>query len=77
MEILERIWELLQLVFGSFLRSFERAITSMFGSSNARFLKRLQGRVAEINAIESKISADDRRTVSGSDGFISRAVTTR
>ena len=54
MEILERIWELLQLVFGSFLRSFERAITSMFGSSNARFIKRLQGRVVDINAIESK-----------------------
>ena len=57
MEIIERIWEILGTVFGGFLRGFERAITSMFGSSNARFIRRLQSKVDAINALESKCTA--------------------
>ncbi|MCO6454854.1 MAG: SEC-C domain-containing protein [Pirellulaceae bacterium] len=57
MEILERIWEFLGLFFSSLLGGFERAITSMFGSSNARQIKRMQGRVDAINALESKYEA--------------------
>ena len=57
MEILERIWEVLSTVFGGFLRGFERAITSMFGSSNARFIRRLQPKVDAISALEPKYKA--------------------
>ncbi len=57
MEILERIWEFLSALFGGILRAFERTITSIFGSSNARFIKKLQAKVEEINALEPKYEA--------------------
>jgi len=52
MEVLERIWDILGAVFGGLARGLERGLTSMFGSANARYLKRLQPRVAAINARE-------------------------
>ncbi len=54
MQILERIWEVLGTIFSSVLGSFERTITSVFGSSNARFIKTLQGRVDAIGDLEPK-----------------------
>lgn len=57
MDILERIWEILQAVGGGFMGSFERAITSLFGSANARYLKKLNPKVAAINALEEKMKA--------------------
>ncbi|MBP90043.1 MAG: preprotein translocase subunit SecA [Planctomycetaceae bacterium] len=57
MEILERIWEYLGLFFGGLLRGFERSLTSMFGSSNARYIKRLQTRVETISSLEAKYEA--------------------
>ncbi len=57
MEVLERIWEFLSLVFGGLARSIERAITSLFGSSNARYIKKLQAKVEAINALEPKYQA--------------------
>ena len=57
MQVLERIWEIIGLVFGGLGRSFERSLTSLFGSSNARLIKRLQPRVDAINALESKYQA--------------------
>lgn len=54
MEILERIWEFLSLVFGGLLHGFERMITSLFGSSNARYIKRLQAKVEAVSELESK-----------------------
>ncbi len=64
MEILERIWEFLGLFFGGLLRSFERAMTSMFGTSNARLIKTLHPKVDAINALESNFEAmsDDELT---------------
>ncbi len=35
----------------------ERSITSLFGSSNARHVKKLQPKVAAINALEPKYQA--------------------
>jgi len=52
MELLERIWELLSLFFGGLLRGFERGITSLFGSSNARYIRGLQPKVDAIGALE-------------------------
>src|SRR3989454_12066690 len=57
MEILERIWEILTGIGNAVLGRFERGITGMFGSANARFLKRLQPRVEAINALEPKYQA--------------------
>jgi preprotein translocase subunit SecA len=57
MEILERIWELLGEVMGGFGRAVERTATSLFGSSNARYIKKLQPKVAAINALEQKYQA--------------------
>ncbi|MDP7019747.1 MAG: preprotein translocase subunit SecA, partial [Pirellulaceae bacterium] len=57
MEILEKIWELIGLFFSGILSRFERLITASFGSSNARFLKTLQPKVAAMNALESKYQA--------------------
>ncbi len=54
MNVLERIWELIGLFFGGILRGFERRMTSIFGSSNARFVKKLQAKVDAINSLESK-----------------------
>jgi len=54
MEILERIWEVLSAIGNGILGHFERAVTSLFGSANARYLKRLGPKVEAINALESK-----------------------
>jgi preprotein translocase subunit SecA len=54
MEVLERIWELIAGIINGILGRFERAITALFGSANARFLRRLQPKVDAINALEDK-----------------------
>ncbi len=51
---LERAWELITLFFTGILRGFERSITGLFGSSNARYIKKLQSKVDAINALEPK-----------------------
>ncbi|MGE0760430.1 MAG: preprotein translocase subunit SecA, partial [Pirellulaceae bacterium] len=57
MDILERIWELLGVIFGGILRGFERSITRLFGSSNARYIRRLQTKVDAINSLEPRFQA--------------------
>jgi preprotein translocase subunit SecA len=57
MEILERIWEVFTSILGGVLSGFERLITSVFGSQNARFVKKLQAKVDAINALESQYEA--------------------
>ncbi|MCO6047650.1 SEC-C metal-binding domain-containing protein [Aeoliella sp. ICT_H6.2] len=54
MELLERIWEFLAGIANAVLGNFERAITSLFGSANARYLRRLQPKADAINALESR-----------------------
>jgi preprotein translocase subunit SecA len=44
-------------IFGGLLSSFERAVTSVFGSANARQVNQLRAKVEEINALESKYAA--------------------
>jgi len=73
MDLLERIWELLGLIFGGLLRGFERAVTSVFGSSNARYVKRMQSRVDAINSLEPKYQAmSDAELRSQTDRFRQR-----
>jgi preprotein translocase subunit SecA len=57
MEIIERIWEIVTGIGNAILGRFERAITGLFGSANARFLKRLQPKVEAINSLEQKYQA--------------------
>ena len=73
MQVLERIWEIIGLVFGGLGRSFERSLTSLFGSSNARYIKRLQPKVDAINALEPKYQAMSDAELQGADGRVSAA----
>ena len=57
MELLERVGEVLSGVAGGVGRSVERGLTSLFGSSNARYVRRLQTKVDAINAAEPKYRA--------------------
>ncbi len=57
METLERIWDAITSFFSGLLTGFERMITNLFGSSNARYIKKLQSRVDAINAIEGHYEA--------------------
>src|SRR5690242_7488123 len=57
MEFLERIWELVSGLFAGLASGIERGITSLFGSSNARYIKKLQAKVEAINALEPKFQA--------------------
>lgn len=54
MEILERIWEIVTAIGNAILGRFERGITSLFGSANARYVRRQTPRVEAINALEPK-----------------------
>lgn len=54
MEYLERIWEIVSAFFAAISGGVERTITSLFGSSNARYIKTLQSRVDAINALEPR-----------------------
>jgi preprotein translocase subunit SecA len=57
MEVLERIWEIIGELMGGLARGIERGLTSLFGSSNARYIKKLQPKVDAINALEPKYQA--------------------
>ena len=43
--------------FGGLLSGFERLVTNLFGSSNARYVKRLQSKVDAVNALEPTYEA--------------------
>ena len=66
MDFLETLWDHVTGFFTGLLQGFERGITSIFGSSNARYVKKLQPRVDAINALESKYEAMTDRRVNGS-----------
>jgi len=53
-EFLTRVWDVLGYVFGGVSRVIERSVTGVFGSSNARYLKKLQPQIGAINALEPK-----------------------
>ncbi len=57
MEQLERVWDATTHFMSGLVSSFERGVTGLFGSSNARYVKRLQTRVDAINALEPTYEA--------------------
>ncbi|HQF14203.1 MAG TPA: hypothetical protein PLS55_09935 [Thermogutta sp.] len=54
MELLERIWEIVSDTFVVVGQAVDRGITSLFGSANARYLRRLQPKVQAINDLEPR-----------------------
>ncbi|HIQ21386.1 MAG TPA: preprotein translocase subunit SecA [Planctomycetes bacterium] len=54
MELLEQIFEIVSDWFSAIGRTVERGVTAVFGSSNARYLKRVQPLVDAINALEPR-----------------------
>ena len=52
---IERIWDRIGDFFNALTRGIEQYITSIFGSSNARYVKKLQPKVDAINALEPEI----------------------
>ena len=73
MPLLEQIWDLLGVFFGGLFGSFERAVTAVVGSANARQVARHEKRVAEINELEPKYAAmSDEELRSQSDLFRKR-----
>ncbi len=54
MNLLERIWDALTLFFSGLMGGFERTLTNLFGSANARQIRKLQSKVDAINALESR-----------------------
>ncbi len=53
-EFLSRVWDILSYVFAGVARVVERSMTGVFGSSNARYLKKLQPQIDAINALEPR-----------------------
>ena len=72
MEVLERIWEIISELFAAFGRGIERSLTSLFGSSNARYIKKLQPKVDAINALEPKYQAMTDAELTRADGQFRR-----
>ncbi|MFM8284208.1 MAG: preprotein translocase subunit SecA [Planctomycetaceae bacterium] len=54
MEYLERLWETVGNLAAGIGSRFERLLTGLFGSSNARYLRRLEPRIEAINSLEPK-----------------------
>src|SRR5687767_10771795 len=57
METLERIWENTGLFFNALLGGFERSVTSLFGSANARTIRKMQSAVEAISELEPRFEA--------------------
>jgi preprotein translocase subunit SecA len=54
MDLLERTWESFGQFFGGLLSGFERGVTAMFGTSNARLIRKMYARVEAINELEPR-----------------------
>ena len=57
MEQLERIWDAVSNFAAAVAGRIERFITGLFGSSNARYLKRLEPKIEAINSLEPRYQA--------------------
>src|SRR5882724_104981 len=57
MDVLERAWDGVGNFVGSVMHGFERGVTSVFGTSNARYIRKLQTKVESINALEPRYQA--------------------
>jgi len=69
----ERIWDNIGDFFNALTRGIESYLTSLFGSSNARYIKKLQPRVDAINALEPEMQTlTDEQLKAKTDEFRER-----
>ncbi|MGB1817271.1 MAG: DEAD/DEAH box helicase, partial [Rubripirellula sp.] len=54
MSVLEKIWDLLGVIFGGLFAAVERVVTSIFGSANDRQVEKFKSRAAEIGELEPR-----------------------
>jgi preprotein translocase subunit SecA len=54
MEQLERLWDAVSNTAAALGSRLERSLTGLFGSSNARYLRRLEPKIEAINSLEPK-----------------------
>ena len=57
MQLLERVWDTVSSGAAGLGPRFDRFLTGLFGSSNARFIRRLEPKVEAINSLEPKYQA--------------------
>ena len=57
MPSLENLWDVTTDFFTGLVNGFGKLVTGLFGSSNARIVKKLQSRVDAINALEETYAA--------------------
>src|SRR3954454_3208650 len=57
MDLLEKTWDGVGNFVGGLMHGFERGVTSVFGTSNARYIRKLQTKVEAINALEPRYQA--------------------
>ncbi|TWU07677.1 preprotein translocase subunit SecA [Stieleria varia] len=57
MSFFERVADAGSIIFGGLFRSFDRTVTSIFGSANARQVTRLRARANQITELEPKYAA--------------------
>jgi len=57
METLERLWETVSNAAAGAGSKLERFLTGLFGSSNARYIRRLEPKIEAINSLEPKYQA--------------------
>ncbi len=57
MDVLDRIWESTNTVFSGIASGVGRGLTGIFGTSNARAIKRYQEQTQQINALEPRLMA--------------------
>jgi preprotein translocase subunit SecA len=57
MQLLEQAWDGVGNFVGGLMHGFERGVTAVFGTSNARFVRKMQVKVEAINALEERYQA--------------------
>ncbi|MBM4058504.1 MAG: preprotein translocase subunit SecA, partial [Planctomycetes bacterium] len=72
METLERIWDAVTNGGAALSGRAERFITGLFGSSNARALRRLEPRIEAINLLEPRYQAMSDAELAGQTGEFKR-----
>ena len=72
MEILERLWDSVTNGASALSGRAERFITGLFGSSNARYVRRLEPRIEAINLLEPRYQAMSDAELAGQTGDFRR-----
>ena len=72
-ELLSQIWDAVGDVFGGMGRALERSLTSLFGSSNARYIQQDATDGRRHRGLGAEVPGHDRCRVEGADGQVSQA----